>query len=170
MSVPCQTKWTRAQPIACATGWCKSISTAVIANLPRVTSRFNQPADLGQLLRRRAMRGERLHDELRRRAAERAIEQIPHELALGLLLRQASLIDMRPVRLVAPDEPFLRHDLQQLERRRICRWPFAQEHVVDLPDGRRPALPQQAEDGQFGVGRSWGYVSGHGPQYLRTPS
>ena len=47
------------------------------------------------------------------------------------------VIDVRPVRVVAPDQPLFRHDLQQLERGRIGRGPLARQHLVHLPDRAR---------------------------------
>ena len=48
--------------------------------------------------------------------------------------------------------------------------PLAARHVVDLADGAGAALPEDAQDRQLGVGRSRGGGSGHGREYLRTPS
>ena len=58
-------------------------------------------------------------------------------------------------RLVAPDEPLLRHDLEQLQRGGVGGGPLAAtSDVVDLPDGAGAALPEDAQDGQLGVGRA----------------
>ena len=55
---------------------------------------------------RRAPRGQRLHHELGRGAAKRAIEQVADELALRLLLGQPRLIDVGAIAVVAPTSPF----------------------------------------------------------------
>ena len=47
-----------------------------------------------------------------------AIHQIADELPLRLFFGQARLIDVRAIGLVATNEAFFRHDLQQLERGR----------------------------------------------------
>src|SRR3972149_12146756 len=117
MSAPCHAKCSSAQPTACATGWCRR-SLAIIFASRGLPARLEQLADFGELVGRGAPGRQGLHDELRGGAAEGAIEQIANELALGLLLAQPCLVDVRPVGLVATDEPFLGHDLEHLERRR----------------------------------------------------
>ena len=71
---------------------------------------------------------------------------------------------MRPRRLVARNEPLLGHDLQQLEDRRIAG--LAAERLGDLPDGAGAARPQDAQDGQLGVGR----FPSHNSHHLRRHS
>ena len=64
------------------------------------------------------------------------------------------LVDVRAVRVVAPDEAFFCHDLQQLERRRVGRRPLARQHVVDLTHSARAARPEHAQNRELAVGRS----------------
>src|SRR6185436_17376037 len=77
--------------------------------------RFEQLADGAQLFGRRLASGKSLHDELRRRASESAIDEISEELPLRLLFAVAGLVNVSPLGLVADDESFFGHDLQQLE-------------------------------------------------------
>src|SRR4051812_24357302 len=124
-TAPCHTNWSSAHPIACATGcWIISRSiTLIVVLLPDVAvagrvrggtagsfrgaggpAIVEQPADLTQFCRAGSPCGERLHHELRGRAAEGAVEQIANQLALGLGLGHPCLVDMGAVRRVAPDE------------------------------------------------------------------
>src|SRR5205823_1398093 len=61
-----------------------------------------------------------------------------------------SLIDMCSRRLVACDEVLLRHDLQELENGGVAG--LAAHLFGDLADRARPAGPEDAKDGELGVG------------------
>src|SRR5687768_2869667 len=107
------------------------LSTAFTVGLFAVAAAFNQLANLTELFRRRAPGRERLEHELRRRSTERAIEQVAHELPLGLLFGLPRLIDVRTIRVVAPDEPLLRHDLEHLQRGGVTGGTVAGKRFVD---------------------------------------
>ena len=111
--------------------------------------------------------------ELGRRPAERAIEQVAHELPLRLLLGQPRLIDVRAVGVVAPHQPLLRHDLEHLQRGgvggRAARVRRATSWTCRTVLGA--ALPEDAQDGQLGIGRAG--AAGFrvmARYYVRTPS
>src|SRR5205823_8450374 len=151
MMVPCQTKCSSAHPTACAAGWWSNASIPVMVGLLLLTGAVDGASDFTQLVGRRVARGERLHDELGRGPAERAIHEIADELTLRLLLAQPRTIDVRAVPLVAFDESFFRHDLQQFQGGRIRGRTLASQDVVYLPDSAGAAIPQHAQDRQFGV-------------------
>src|ERR1035441_5198702 len=82
---------------------------------------FDQLSNLSQFLDRRLPRCDCLHGQLKRRAAERTTRQITHQLPLRLLFAPTRSVDVRSLRLVARDQPLYRHDLQELEHRRVAR-------------------------------------------------
>ena len=69
------------------------------------------------------------------------------------LFAEPRAIDVGAVPLVALDEPFFRHDLEQLQRGGVGRLALAAQDFVDLPDRAGPAIPQDPQDGQLGIGR-----------------
>src|SRR5262249_36943219 len=151
------TNWRSAHAVACAAGWRSKVSIAfsvITPGLPVVAGAVDGPANVPELFRGRALRRERLHHELARRSAERAIEQVAHQLPLRGLLAQPRAIDVRAVALVAVDQALLRHDLQQLQRGRVRRGALLGQRLVHLSDGAGPALPEDAQDRQLGVGRT----------------
>src|SRR4051812_36189879 len=170
MTAPCHTNCRSAHPTACAAGCCSHDSIAGMVLLSPALRLVNRVTDVAELLGRRALRRERLEHELHRRSAERPIHQIAYELTLRLLLAEPRAVDVRAVALVTLDEPLLDHDLQQLQRGRIRALTVAGEHVMDLTDGAGSAFPENAEDGQLGVGRARDRGSGHAGEYLRTTS
>src|SRR6188508_1940330 len=104
-TAPCQTNWSRAHPIAWATGCWASRSITLIVFLlaeavPSPVHRLarglrqairrlpvvEQTTNLAQFLGRRPARRERLHHALGRRAAEGAVEEVADQLALRLRL------------------------------------------------------------------------------------
>src|SRR6478736_1108353 len=155
----CHTNWSRAHPIAWATGCRASRSMMLIVFLLLVTvaagfavltatlravrglTTVEQPANLAEFLGARAARCEGLHHELGRRTAERPIEQVGDQLALGLPLGHPRRIHMRPVRVVSTNETLFRHDLEQLQRRGVGPGTIAGQHVVDLPHRARATRP-----------------------------
>src|SRR5262245_37078396 len=161
-AAPCQTNCSSAQPTACAAGWRSHISIAGIVRLLLRACRVDGVPDVTQLLRRGALRRERLHHQLHRRAAERAVDEIADELPLGLFLAEPRSVDMGPIAIVALDQPLLGHDLKELQGGRVGRLPVPGEHLVDLAYRTRPALPENAQDGQLGIGRARDGGSGHG--------
>src|SRR5215218_8251362 len=90
-----------------------------MANLLLVLRAVNGLADISQLFGGRALRRERLHDELARGPAEGALEQVADELPLRRFFAETRTIDVRTVALVALDQTLLGHDLEQLERRGV---------------------------------------------------
>src|SRR3954454_407744 len=172
-AAPCHTNCSNAQATACAAGWRNSVSiagiviTATLLVVPRVV---NGVANAFQLFRRGALGRKRLHYELAGRAAEGAIEQVAHELALRGFLAEPRAIDVRAVALVALDEPLLRHDLEQLQGGGIGGLAIVGQLLVHLAHGAGPTFPENSQDGQLGVGGARSVRSGHGRQYLREPS
>src|SRR3954466_2417238 len=171
-AAPCHTNCSNAQATACAAGWRSSVSIAgiVITSLPVVPRVVDRVANAFQLFRRSALGGERLHHELAGRAAEGAVQQVAHELALRRFLAEPCAIDVRAVALVALDEPLLRHDLEQLQRSGIRGLAIVGQLLVHLAHGAGSAFPENSQDGQLGVGGTRSARSGHGRQYLREPS
>src|SRR5262245_22290642 len=99
-------------------------------------------ANLVQLLRCCLLRRKRLHDQLRRRSIERALDEIVDELALCLVFAERGAVHVRAGRLVASHEPLLRLDLQQLEDGGIPD--VAIHRAGDLLDGAGAAAQQHA--------------------------
>src|SRR5437667_7764444 len=125
----------------------------------------DQLFDFGELFRRRFRRRERLKNELRRGAAERAVHQIGDELPFGVVLRVGGRVYVRPRRLVAPNEAFLGHDLQELQDGGVAG--FAAHDLGHLADSAWTARPQDTQDGQLGISRlPTGSV--HGPVLSTT--
>src|SRR5436190_11847170 len=85
-------------------------------------------------------------------------------MALRLVLAERRLVHVGARRLVANDELLLRHDLEQLERGGVAR--VAAQRFGDLADGAGAAGPEDAQDGELGVGRS----TSHAPHLLRRRS
>src|SRR5262249_27056889 len=63
-SVPCQRKWSNAQPIAWAAGSRSRCSIPLISNLPSVLAAVDQFSNFAKLFLGRAPGRQRLHDEL----------------------------------------------------------------------------------------------------------
>lgn len=82
------------------------------------------------------------------------LEQIAHELPLRPLLGHTRVINVRPVALVAAHEPFLRHDLRQLQRRRVAGRGLARKRLVHLAHGA-PAASESRARGGCSVRRRW---------------
>src|SRR3954470_19204539 len=143
IKAPCQMKCRSAQPMAWAAGCRSSGSIAIITVLPAIDGVLfpgprlvprgvNGPADFAQLVGGRAPRRERLHHELRRRSAERAIHEVADQLPLRLFLGQPRAVDVRAVALVAVHQPLLRHDLEELERGGVAGGALPPEDFVHL--------------------------------------
>src|SRR3954462_15039524 len=110
-SAPCHTNCTRAHPSACATGSRSRTSIMFIVHLPTggralivvsgaVAAPIEQLADLAELLGAGAAPRQRLHAQRGGRAAERAVEQVAHQLTLGVRPRHPRLVDVRAIALV----------------------------------------------------------------------
>src|SRR5579872_2100897 len=165
ITIPCQTNCRSAHATARAAGCRKRAADVSLAIVTSVVSMCATPgllfalhaiedvSDLAELVGRRALGGERLHDELPRRAAECAIEQVADELALRLVFAERRPIDVRPFALVAFDQALLGHDLQQLQRGGVGAVPAARELLVNLTNRARPAFPENPQDGELGVRR-----------------
>src|SRR5262249_44815696 len=109
----------------------------------------------------------RLHDELDRGSAEGAIEQVVDELRLRLLLRGLRNVHVGARRLVPGHELLVRHDLQELQDRRVAGRTLLLQLLLDLADGRGSPLPEDPQDlqlGGSGTGRR------HGGKVVRRPS
>src|SRR5688572_6149612 len=169
ISAPCQRNCRSAHPSAWTIG-CRNVSSiSIIMRLPPC---FDQLPNLAELLGRGPPGVERLHHQLRRGPAERAIEQIAHQLPLGLLLAEPVGVDVGAVGVVTPHQPLLRHDLEQLERGGVGGLTDPHhEHLVDLTNRTGAAFPQHPENRQLRVGRPRRRgVFRHGAYYLRIPS
>src|SRR6185503_18147229 len=110
-----------------------------------------KPPDFVELFGRRLVRGKRLQDELCGGSIERAVEQIADQLPLGLIFCIRSLVDVGSLRLVPDDELLLRHDLKELENRRISG--FTVQGFGHLANGAGTMGPQNAKDGELAIGR-----------------
>jgi hypothetical protein len=73
-------------------------------------------------------------------------------LPLGLFLSYLGVIDMGIGRLISSYQPFAVHDLQVFEGGGVSCLPIGVEMFVDLTDGARTVLPEDAQNGQFGLG------------------
>src|SRR5262249_5531126 len=122
---------------------------------------LEQAADLRELLGGRGLRGERAQHELRRRAAERPLEQIADELPLRPFLAHARGVNVAASRLVAPDEPLLRHDLQQLDDRHVADRGPPLERLVHFAHRGGAQAPEDAQDLELRVGRTRKSLSRH---------
>ena len=80
------------------------------------------------------------------------IDEVPQQMLLRLRLLVAWPIQLRPDAVVAVDEPLVRHDLHQLQHRGVAGGLRGAEHVLHLANGQGAAVPQDAEDGEFGFG------------------
>src|SRR5262245_21958979 len=116
---------------------------------------FDNPADLRQLLCRRAFCRKRLYDQPAHGAFEDSIQYVRDDLSLRLLLRNARFIHVGVRRVVSADQSFLNHDLHELQHCRVTRFLRLVEHVLDLPHRARPAIPQDAQNRQLRVRWFW---------------
>src|SRR5215471_1395602 len=119
-----------------------------MASFELVQERAN-PLDF---LRRGLLARERPQDQTGGRSSKRPIEEVADEPLLGLVLGQAGAVHMRALRLVTSDQTLLRHDLEELQDRRIADAPRL-ELLVDLAHGRGPPSPENAQDLELSVGR-----------------
>src|SRR4051812_47202667 len=111
-AAPCHTNCSSAHAVACAAGWLRTFSIAfsvITPDLPVDAGAVNGLPDVAQLVGRGAAGRQRLQDELAGGSAERAIEQIAHELPLRRFFAQPGPVDVRAIAFVAIDEPLLRH-------------------------------------------------------------
>ena len=105
------------------------------------------------------------------RSAERAIDQVAHELPLRLLFAEPRAVNVRPIAVVALDEPLFRHDLEHLQRGRVGRGPLARRatswtcRTVLAPRSHR--MRRIASSASVGRGRG---STCHGTHYLRGSS
>ena len=68
--------------------------------------------------------------------AERFVDEVPDEGPLRLFASDRSLVDVRPVRRVALDEPFGGHHLQRFERRGVANVrPLRIQFTIDFMMG-----------------------------------
>ena len=76
---------------------------------------------------------------------------IAHQLPLRDLGRHDRFVDMRSLPIVAAHEPFVGHDLQQLQRRGVAGAAIRLQGFLHGANGAWSAIPQNAKDCQFGV-------------------
>src|SRR5205814_47739 len=104
---------------------------------------------LGCLARR-----ERSDQQVFHGPVEAPLEQITRKLLLNQLARMDGGVHVRAVRLIALEQSFLRHDLHELQHRRVLRGlPFPPQRLINLADGARAAVPENSEN--FKLGLSW---------------
>src|SRR5215510_2873195 len=114
--------------------------------------RREQATDFAKLLGRGSFGCQRLHNELRGRSAERALEQLADKPSLHLVLGVPRPVKMLRPLLLPAREPLLSHDLQQLQRGGIGKLPPSAEDLVNLTDSRGSLHPEDPQDGELRVG------------------
>ena len=73
-------------------------------------------ANFVQFFARSRLRRQGAHHQASGRTAERAFQQVARDLLLGLLLRDAGLVNVRSETLAADEQTLLRHQLHLLQR------------------------------------------------------
>src|SRR5204863_5643865 len=86
--------------------------------------------------------------------AECLLHQMAGQLALCLVAAVAGTVDVDPVDILPVDESLIRHDLHQLEGRRVLRWLVLLQFVVYRAHRCRAAVPENIQDAKFGICRS----------------
>src|SRR5688572_8254137 len=157
ISAPCQMKCTSAQPMDETMESVRGESATVLLLVVG-----EQQSNLPQLLRRCRLGGQRLHDELGRRAAKRAVQQVRDQALLRIFLREAGLVEVDASLFVADGDALFRHQLQQLERGGVGEIALFGQHVVDLTHGARAALPQDTQNRELRIGRLGNRLLFHG--------
>ena len=82
------------------------------------------------------------------------LHQMSRQLPLRLLAAVAGTVDMDTVDVLPVDESLVRHDLHQLESRRVLRCLVLLQFVVNRAHRCRAAIPENIQDAEFGIGRS----------------
>ena len=82
--------------------------------------------------------------------APRVIADLRELAARNIRFRDGGTKDMRSPRLVTAHQPFLEHDLKQLEHGGVAHPIAALELRLDLIDRRGPTPPEHAQDLEFG--------------------
>ena len=72
-------------------------------------------------------------------------------MTLGFFLGGRRSIEVNATVFFTNGHAFLRHQLKQLQRRRVGEITIGGQDVVDLPDCARPTRPQHSQDVEFGV-------------------
>src|SRR5262249_6786864 len=110
-------------------------------------------ADLVQFLARCFSRRQRTQHQALCRAVECALEKVTGELLLGPFARAAGSIDVSFLLLIALDQAFFGHDLEQLQNRGVLRGAPLLDGFVNVADGTGATAPEHGQDFQLGV--SW---------------
>ena len=96
-----------------------------------------------------------MRNQLRRRTLEGLLQQIRHQVPLGLFPGKAGVIDLGSLALIPSDQTLFGHDLKKLQRRGVTgRSPLA-ELILHLTDRARPPLPKHPEHFELSGRRSW---------------
>jgi hypothetical protein len=105
-----------------------------------------------EFLFRATVTGKRVEHEIARGAAENALEHVGSKLLLGGPGGVAGFVHMRALIFIAADQTFGSHDLEKFEDAGVADGFTFAERFVNLADGRRTAIPKDAENLEFGGG------------------
>src|SRR5262249_9820912 len=84
-----------------------------------------------------------------------------NQLALGLMLSEAGLINMRPLFLISADQPLFSHDLKHFEYGCVAGQLGLVERLLDLANGACSALPEHSKYFKLGIRGSRRSSPGH---------
>src|SRR6266516_407929 len=119
----------------------------IVKNLSELRELF-----LGCLPRRERTDQQILHGPI-----EAPLEQITRKLLLNQLPRMDGSVHMRSIRLITLKQSFLRHDLHELQHRRVLRGlPLPPQRLIHLADGARASAPENSQNFEFGF--CWPYM------------
>src|SRR6202521_576893 len=158
------TRSSRASAVAPAKSNSRSCSSASPLVLVQKT------AQLIQLFLGRSPALERVDHQLACRALERPLQHVADELPLCFRRRLACFVNVGPLLFVSADGALGGHNLQKFEDCGVAERLLFAQLLVDLPDGRRPARPQDAKNLKF---RNRGLLQGflvHAQRLLRRAS
>ncbi|SPE55686.1 hypothetical protein SBV1_2280006 [Verrucomicrobia bacterium] len=96
-----------------------------------------------------------MHHQPGRRAAEHALKQMPHELALGMVFAQGCLVDVGTLGFISFEQALLEHDLHGFEDRRVTGFLLGADLLPNFTHRAGAVLPQDGQDRQLGLGWFW---------------